>query len=280
MSESLLGKVIAAAEALTQTVEQQTSKINQAAAAATKVVRETIRGYNVESFFVDAENGDNSNSGKSGNQAWKDLSPLSDLIVFGKTYDIYLRSGQRVIMPKNIKADNVIITIKGDYVAPATLAMAAIDYNGTKDGTVCFDGHNQVLKLYGTILETATLPPESTGKSSSYAGSAFQRVHGWGNLSVEIYRGGIDIKDFPLIKTAKQNSGFISLNLGASSFIRISEGGESKLAYSNDHFGLSNGSLSFIDNAHGSNTWNTILSGVGGNSNVLADFDFEGQVEA
>lgn len=280
MSESLLGKVIAAAEALTQTVEQQTSKINQAVAAATTVVRSTIRDYNHESYYIDTELGDNSNSGKSSNDRWKDLGPLKDILVYGKSYNIYIRGGQRVLMPHTLRADNVVYLFKSEYDNPARIVMQAIDYDGVKDGTVSFAGHNQVVKLYGVILETATLAPESTGRSTSYESAAFSRVHGAANLNIELYRGGIDIKDFPLIRTAHQNAGMVNLNLGATSNITISEGGESHLAYTNDHLGLSNGTVSSIDNKHGANTWNAIISGVGGNSNVIADFDFEGQVEA
>jgi len=269
---------VEASRNLVDEVSKKTKEIDDKVNQATTVVRDTIKSYNSESYYIDTELGDNSNSGKSSNDRWKDLGPLKDKLVYGKAYNIYIRGGQEVAMPHTLRADNVVYLFKSEYDNPAKIIMQTIDYVGVKDGTVSFAGHNQVVKLYGVILETATLPPESTGRSTSYESAAFSRVHGAANLNIELYRGGIDIKDFPLIRTAHQNAGMVNLNLGATSKITISEGGESHLAYTNDHLGLSNGTVSSIDNAHGANTWNAILSGVGGNSNVLADFDFEAQV--
>lgn len=267
-----------ASQALAQEVANKMSGIDNKVAKATTVVRNTIRGYNAENYFIDSVNGSNDNSGESPNESWNDLAPLADLLVYGKSYNIHLAAGQRVKMPRTLRVDNAVILFQSDYDQQATLVMETLNYLGTHDGTVSFIGNNLVLKLFGVTLETATLKPESTTRSTSYRSAAVSREHSAGNFNIELYRGGIDIKDFPLIRSAMQNSGFVCLNLGATSQIKISEGGESKLAYTNDHLGLSNGSVSSIDNAHGTNTWNAILSGVGGNSNVVADFDFEAQV--
>ncbi|WDE69797.1 hypothetical protein VPHZ6_orf00014 [Vibrio phage VPHZ6] len=268
----------AASQELAQEVAGKMAQIDQKVNEATTVVRNTIRDFNAEQFFVNSETGNNDNDGKTISRPWRDLSPLKSLIVYGKTYKISVPSGQTIDMPVSLVGDNVSYHFQGDYNNPGKIRMMAIDYQGTGDGTVFFGGINNALRLYGVKLETATRPPESTGKSTTYNSSALDRNHGGGSFYLEMYQSGIIIKDFPFIRNARHNAGFVTVNLGYNSGIEISEGGELYFAITNDHLGLSNGISSSIDNKNGDNTWKAITYLVGGNSNVVADFDFDAQV--
>ena len=278
MSESLLGKVIAATESLTQTVEQQTSKINQAVTAATTVVRDTIRGYNFETYYIDPEAGNDENSGKQSYLPLKTFAALNNKLVSGKSYNINLPAGSRIEMDDNLMCSNVIYAFRSSYDNPATIEMVSVDYLGKNDGTVQFGGHNITLKLFGVILETAKLKPDSTNRSNGYRSSAIMNYDNAPYFTLEMIFGGIVINDFPFFRSNNGSAGFVALSLGHNSFIKL-KGSESYFASSNDHYGLSYGnSGSFIENDHGQNTWKGILHNAGGNSNVLADFDFDAQV--
>ncbi|HAS6087771.1 TPA: hypothetical protein I7120_22065 [Vibrio vulnificus] len=268
----------AASHELAQEVAGKMAQIDQKVNEATTVVRNTIRGYNHEKFYVNSETGDNTNDGKHGSRAWLDISPLKDLIVYGKAYQIVVPSGQTIDMPVSLVGENVSYHFQGDYNNPGKIRMMPIDYQGKGDGTVYFGGINNSLRLYGVKLETATQPADKTGKSTTYNASALDRNHGGGGFYLEMYQSGIIIKDFPFIRNSRQNAGFVTVNLGYNSGIVVGEGSEPYFAITNDHLGLSNGISSSIDNKNGDNTWKAITYLVGGNSNVVADFDFDAQV--
>ncbi|NGZ17565.1 hypothetical protein G6Z94_09430 [Vibrio aestuarianus] len=286
MSEILveLGKLTQAAQeqtsasnTLAQEVSGKMAEIDQKVDAATTVVRDTIRDYNFEIFYVNSETGDNNNDGRHSSRAWRDVSPLVNLMVHGKSYKVNIGTGQVVEMPVSLHHSFGRIQFFSDYSNRATLKMKAINQNGIGDGTVDFNGENLLLSFFGVNLETATQPENNTGKSTQYGSSALSRPHSGSNFNIELYCAKIIVKDFPLIRTGHQNAGFVALSLGYSGGIVIGEGNETHLTYSNDHFGLCNGASSSIDNKNGANTWNAIMSGVGGNNNVIADFDFEAQ---
>ncbi|NOJ15797.1 hypothetical protein [Vibrio splendidus] len=267
----------AASQAIASEVSGKMSEIDEKVKEATTVVRNTIRDYNFEVFYVNSDTGNNNNDGLHSSRPWRDVSPLVNLIVYGKSYKIIISPGQVVEMPVSLDHSFGRIQFFSDYTTRATLKMKAINQNGIGDGTVEFKGDNLMLSFFGVNLETATQPENNTGKSTQYGSSALSRAHSGSNFNIELYCSKIIVKDFPLIRGGHQNAGFVALSLGYSGGIVIGEGNESHLTYSNDHFGLCNGSSSSIDNKNGANTWNAIMSGVGGNNNVIADFDFEAQ---
>lgn len=277
MSDNQFQPLIDSVRKQTAAVEGKMAEIDQKVDDATHVVRNTIRDYNFETFYVNTETGDNSNDGRHSSRAWRDVSPLANLMVYGKSYKISLGSGQVVEMPVSLYLSHGSIQFFSNYSNRATLKMKTIDYQGTGDGTVSFSGEGLTLTFFGVNLETATQPENNTGKSSGYNSSAISRPHGGSNLNIELYCGRIIVKDFPLIRSLTHNAGFVALNLGYSGGIVIGEGSEAHLTYSNDHFGLCNGTGGSIDNKNGPNTWNAIMHSVGGNNNVVADFDFEAQ---
>ncbi|NGZ18023.1 hypothetical protein G6Z94_11800 [Vibrio aestuarianus] len=275
--KQVVSEAVQASQSQTAEVAGKMAQIDQKVNAATHVVRETFRDYNFEIFYVNSEVGNNDNDGRHSSRPWRDVSPLVNLMVYGKSYKVVMPAGQVIDMPVSLALSHGSIQFFGNYDNQATLKMKAIDYQGVGDGTVTFSGDGLKLAFYGVNLETATQPGNNTGKSTGYNSSAVSRSHGGNNLNIELYNGKIFVKDFPLIRTMTHNAGFVALNLGYSGGIVIGEGTESYLTYSNDHFGLCNGTGSSIDNRNGPNTWNAIMHGVGGNKNVMADFDFEAQ---
>ncbi|ABY90385.1 hypothetical protein HAPgp17 [Halomonas phage phiHAP-1] len=212
--ETQIAALIQSSNNLADIVAQKIAGIDQKVDEATQAVPDAIRNLSSATYYIDAENGDDNNSGLNGKNAFKTFAPLRDLIVSGSYTTVGLREGQDHLHegPSAVVAQTGTILFErwgntNGVANPRIVSRPYINSSGVYAGQFFTARTGAAIFSFVDIISES--PNDGTPES---AFSGF--VYGY-RSSVELFfhESNIELKNRPLVARAAAGQTNVSLNL-------------------------------------------------------------------
>ncbi|MDA0115541.1 DUF1565 domain-containing protein [Vibrio sp. 2art] len=165
MSDPLFQALIESNRRLTDTFENKANEIDQKVEQTANEIAQTITSNNVVTYYVDAENGDDANTGAS-SSPFKTVKRAITLCPTGSKAKILLARGNRYVLDGSTRSYAAFVEIMPDiyntdqtkaYHYDETTPVLAIEGSINLYGSICFGGFRRSM-----IIETNENTPSGT----------------------------------------------------------------------------------------------------------------------
>ena len=197
-------EIVKAVGALTKTVSGKVQEIDSKVEGVSNRILNSISVANVFSFYVDAENGDNSNDGMKWTSAKQTIESAVESTPLGAYVNVYVKRGQTHQVTGSISCMNRTIRILGDGYAYPDLStcvdiefMPYVRHDGRVGQRGFVLGLGTTIFMRGIRIKTATLNESYKGKYILPYSSAFSTMNGKGDVILE--HTIVDIFHMPLM---------------------------------------------------------------------------------